>query len=65
MTKVTYKRKHLIGALPSVPEGESMPIMVGSMVVGRQSSTRAVAESLHLSQKQRQGGRETAPDLDF
>jgi len=31
MTKTTYKKKHLIGSLLIVSEGESMTIMVGNM----------------------------------
>jgi hypothetical protein len=45
MTKATYRRKHLIGSLITVSEGESIIIMTGS-VTGRHS-TGAVAKSLH------------------
>lgn len=36
MTKATYKRNHLIGNLHIVSKGESMTVMVGSMMIGRQ-----------------------------
>lgn len=37
MTKVTNKRKHLTGGLPTILEGEPMASMVGSRAVGRQA----------------------------
>ena len=48
MTKATYKRKHLIGSLLTVSEGESMTIMAGSMGEGRRHGAGAVAKHLHL-----------------
>jgi hypothetical protein len=35
MTKASYKRKHLIRGLLIVSEGESMPVMTGSMIAGQ------------------------------
>ena len=37
MTKATYKREQLTVGLLTVSEGESMIIMAGSMVAGRQA----------------------------
>jgi hypothetical protein len=34
MTKASYKRKHLIGDLLTVSEGESMIFMVGNRTAG-------------------------------
>ena len=35
MTKATSNRKQVIGALLRVPEGESIPIMMGTMGPGK------------------------------
>jgi hypothetical protein len=37
MTKTTYERKHLVGGLLTVSEGDPMTIMVGSMAADRQA----------------------------
>lgn len=47
MTKVTYKRNHLTGGLFAVSEGDSMTVMMGSIVACRRGDG-AVAESLHI-----------------
>lgn len=57
ITKATYKGKHLLGDLHTVWKGESITIMVGSMVAGRYGAVSevAVSESLHLIHIQKQG----------
>lgn len=35
MTRATYKRKHFIGSLLTVPEGVSVTFMAGSMATDR------------------------------
>lgn len=57
MIKATYKIKHVIGDLPTVSEGESIVILVGIMVAGRQTyasrhGAGAITERLHLLHKQ-------------
>ena len=47
MIKATYKRKHLIGGLFTVTEGEAMSIIPQNMVESRHSAG-VVAERLHL-----------------
>jgi hypothetical protein len=37
MTKAIHKRKHSTGGLFTVPEGESLTVVVGSMEAGRQA----------------------------
>lgn len=48
MTKAKHKRKNLLGL--TVPEGESMTIMMGNKAVGRQD-TGATTESFRLVHK--------------
>lgn len=55
MTRETYTRKHLIGGLVTVSEGESIAIMAGGMAADRQIDRHdpgAVAESLQEIHKQ-------------
>lgn len=51
MTKVIYKRKHLIWGLLAVPEGESMITMVGNVVEPGRLDSGAAAENLRLIRK--------------
>jgi hypothetical protein len=45
MTTITWERKHLIGGLLTVSEGQSMIFMAEIIMAGRQADTGAVAES--------------------
>lgn len=57
MTKVTYTRKHTVGVLLTVSEGESMTIMAGAWQQRSRHGAGAIAESLHLTYKHVAGGR--------
>lgn len=63
MTKTTYTRKHTVGVLLTVSEGESMAIMAGTWKQISRHDAGAVAESLHLTYKlitvRGGGGRDT------
>lgn len=59
MTKVTYKRKHLVGGLLAVPEGEPITIRGGehgSKQAGRQTDM-VLEQYLRTYFRSRAGGR--------
>lgn len=62
MSKPNYKRKHVIGSLLTVLEGEPMTTIAGSMASGH--GAEAAAERSHQIYKQ-DVERETGPGVDL
>jgi hypothetical protein len=56
MINTVYKKRYLIGGLPTVSGDESMTVVAESVAAGRQTGIGAIAESLHPDPQA--GGRE-------